>query len=142
MSLRPAPDCMTYLTALLPAHQGVAVYAALTRHADALHAAGDPRSLGQIKADTLVEWTTGIPGGITGIELNVVKDRPRPPPSRQRTRKACWLRHRAAAQARNLISDEEALNANKHRNNHRCRDKNPGLDAQTRPTQPQARSTP
>jgi hypothetical protein len=31
VSLRPAPDCMTYFTALLPAHQGVAVYAALTR---------------------------------------------------------------------------------------------------------------
>jgi hypothetical protein len=72
VSLRPAPDCMTYLTALLPAHQGVAMYTALTRHADTLHAAGDPRSLGQIKADTLVERTTGTPGGITGIEINLV----------------------------------------------------------------------
>jgi hypothetical protein len=72
VSLRPAPECMTYLTALLPAHQGVAVYTALTRHADTLHAAGDPRSLGQIKADTLVERTTGTPGGITGIDINLV----------------------------------------------------------------------
>jgi hypothetical protein len=72
VSLRPAPDCMTYLTALLPAHQGVAVHAALTRQADTLHAAGDPRSRGQIKADTLVERTTGTPGGITGIEINLV----------------------------------------------------------------------
>ncbi|MFE4833339.1 HNH endonuclease [Arthrobacter sp. NPDC056691] len=72
VSLRPAPDCMTYLTALLPAHEGVAVYAALTRHADTLKAAGDPRSLGQIKADTLVEWTTGTPGGITGIDISLV----------------------------------------------------------------------
>jgi hypothetical protein len=72
VSLRPAPACMTYLTALLPAHQGVAVYTALTRHADTLHAAGDPRSLGQIKADTLVERTTGTPGGITGIEINLI----------------------------------------------------------------------
>jgi hypothetical protein len=72
VSLRPAPDCMTYLTALLPAHQGVAVYTALTRHADTLHAAGDPRSRDQIKADTLVERTTGTPGGITGIEINLV----------------------------------------------------------------------
>jgi 5-methylcytosine-specific restriction endonuclease McrA len=72
VSLRPAPDCMTYLTALLPAHEGVAVYAALTRHADTLKSAGDPRSLGQIKADTLVERTTGTPGGITGIEINLV----------------------------------------------------------------------
>ncbi|MDQ1059315.1 hypothetical protein QFZ23_003216 [Arthrobacter globiformis] len=72
VSLRPAPDCMTYLTALLPAHQGVAVWAALTRHADTLHAAGDPRTLSQIKADTLVERTTGTRGGITGIDINLV----------------------------------------------------------------------
>lgn len=72
VSLRPAPDCMTYLTALLPAHQGVAVHAALTRHADTLTAAGDQRSRGQIKADTLVELTTGTPGGITGIDINLV----------------------------------------------------------------------
>jgi hypothetical protein len=72
VSLRPAPDTMTYLTALLPVHQGVAVYTALTRHADTLHAAGDPRSRDQIKADTLVERTTGTPGGITGIEINLV----------------------------------------------------------------------
>jgi 5-methylcytosine-specific restriction endonuclease McrA len=63
---------MTYLTALLPVHEGVAVLAALTRHADTLHAAGDPRSRDQIKADTLVERTTGTPGGIAGIELNLV----------------------------------------------------------------------
>ncbi|MFC9333252.1 HNH endonuclease [Arthrobacter sp. NPDC057009] len=72
VSLRPAPDCMTYLTALLPAHEGVAAYAALTRQADALRSAGDPRSLDQIKADTLVEWTTGTPGGISGIDVNLV----------------------------------------------------------------------
>ncbi|MDQ0862980.1 HNH endonuclease [Arthrobacter globiformis] len=72
VSLRPAPDTMTYLTALLPVHQGVAVYAALTRHADTLHAAGDPRSRDQIKADTLVERTTGTPAGITGIEINLL----------------------------------------------------------------------
>jgi hypothetical protein len=72
VSLRPAPDCMTYFTALLPAHQGVAVYTALTRRAETLKAAGDPRALNQIKADTLVEWTTGTPGGISGINLNLV----------------------------------------------------------------------
>ena len=72
VTLRPAPDTMTYLTALLPVHQGVAVHAALTRHADTLHAAGDPRTRDQIKADTLVERTTGTPGGITGIEINLV----------------------------------------------------------------------
>ncbi|MHA7224134.1 DUF222 domain-containing protein, partial [Arthrobacter sp. RHLT1-20] len=69
VSLRPAPDTMTCLTALLPVAEGVAVYTALTRHADTLRAAGDPRSRGQLMADGLVERTTGTPGGITGIEL-------------------------------------------------------------------------
>ena len=72
VSLRPAPDCMTYFTALLPAHEGVAVYTALTRQADVVRSAGDPRSRNQAMADTLVEWTTGTPGGISGIELNLV----------------------------------------------------------------------
>lgn len=34
VSLRPAPDAMTYLSALLPMTKGVAVYAALRRAAD------------------------------------------------------------------------------------------------------------
>jgi hypothetical protein len=72
VSLRPAPDCMTYLTALLPAHQGVAAYTALTRHADTLKSAGDPRSRNQAMADTLVESITGTPGGISGIDVNLV----------------------------------------------------------------------
>ena len=59
VSCRPAPDTMAYLTALLPVGQGVGVYAALTREADRLRAAGDPRTKGQIMADTLVERTTG-----------------------------------------------------------------------------------
>jgi hypothetical protein len=63
---------MTYFTALLPAHQGVAVYAALTRRAESLKSAGDPRTLNQIKADTLVESTTGTPGGITGVDISIV----------------------------------------------------------------------
>ncbi|MDQ1056615.1 hypothetical protein QFZ23_000516 [Arthrobacter globiformis] len=72
VSLRPAPDCMTYLTALLPAHEGVAVYAALTRQADTLKSAGDARSRNQAMADTLVERTTGTPGGIAGVEISLV----------------------------------------------------------------------
>ena len=72
VSIRPAPDTMCYLTALLPAGQGVAMYAALTRHADTLRNAGDPRTRGQLMTDTLVERTTGTPGGITGIELQLV----------------------------------------------------------------------
>ncbi|MBO0898275.1 HNH endonuclease, partial [Arthrobacter sunyaminii] len=59
VSCRPAPDTMTYVTALLPVAQGVGVYAALTREADRQRAAGDPRTKGQIMADTFVERTTG-----------------------------------------------------------------------------------
>ncbi len=72
--LRPAPDTMTYLTALLPVTQGVAAYAALRAAADTAAATGDgagdalpqdapvvPRSRGQVMADTLVERLTGQP---------------------------------------------------------------------------------
>ncbi|MEO3933789.1 DUF222 domain-containing protein [Micrococcaceae bacterium Sec7.4] len=72
VSLRPAPDTMCYLTALLPVAAGVAVHAALTRHADTQRAAGDPRTRGQLMADALVERTTGTPGGITGIEIQLI----------------------------------------------------------------------
>ncbi|MBT8159831.1 HNH endonuclease [Arthrobacter sp. GN70] len=72
VSLRPAPDTMTYLTALLPVAQGVAVHAALSRHADTLRSGGEARSRGQVMADTLVERTTGTRAGITGIDLQLV----------------------------------------------------------------------
>lgn len=55
VTLRPAPDSMAYVTALLPVKDGVAVYAVLSRSADAARAAGDPRARGQVMADTLVE---------------------------------------------------------------------------------------
>jgi hypothetical protein len=68
---------MAYLTALLPVAQAVAVYHALTRHADTARAAGDPRTRAQLMADTLVDRTTGTPGGITGVEIQLVMtDRP------------------------------------------------------------------
>ena len=72
VSLRPAPDTMCYLTALLPVSAGVAVHAALSRHADTLRSGGDERSRGQIMADDLVECVTGTPGGITGIEIQLI----------------------------------------------------------------------
>lgn len=59
VSLRPAPDTMTQLTALLPVAQGVAVMAALERAAGAARAEGDERGRGQVMADTLVERVTG-----------------------------------------------------------------------------------
>ena len=55
VTLRPAPDAMTWLTALLPVKDGVAAYAALTRTADSARAAGDTRGKGQLMADTLVD---------------------------------------------------------------------------------------
>ena len=58
VTIRPAPDCMTYVTALLPVAQGVGVYAALKRAADTTF---DERSRGQVMADTLVERVTGHP---------------------------------------------------------------------------------
>ena len=47
VSLRPAPDTMARLTALLPVAQGVAAYAALIAAADTARAAGDPRGRGR-----------------------------------------------------------------------------------------------
>ena len=94
VSLRPAPDTMTYLTALLPVTAGVAVYTALSRHADTLRNAGDPRGRGQLMADALVERGTGTPGGITGVEIQLVMTDRTLLQGRLRTRPAPRLRHR------------------------------------------------
>ncbi|WP_310243161.1 HNH endonuclease [Promicromonospora iranensis] len=59
VSVRPAPDLMVYLTALVPMAQGVQAYAQLKKHAEAARAAGDERGAGQIMADTLIERVTG-----------------------------------------------------------------------------------
>ena len=60
VSIRPGPDAMAYVTALLPAAQGVSVYAALNRAATTIV---DHRSRGAVMADTLVERVTGRPAG-------------------------------------------------------------------------------
>jgi hypothetical protein len=73
VSIRPAPDTMSYVTGLLPVAQGVAVHAALTKHADTLRAAGDQRSRGQIMADTFVERLTGqARAGDVPVEVQLV----------------------------------------------------------------------
>ncbi|MCB0911795.1 MAG: DUF222 domain-containing protein [Propionibacteriaceae bacterium] len=59
VTLRPAPEAMTILSATLPVAQGVAVYAALKRAADTARAGGDERGRGQVMADTLVTRCTG-----------------------------------------------------------------------------------
>jgi hypothetical protein len=60
VSIRPAPDTMTWVSALLPVAKGVAVFAALKAAADSARAAGDDRGKGQVMADTLVGRVTGI----------------------------------------------------------------------------------
>lgn len=66
VSLRPAPDCMTYLTALLPVKGGVACYAALKAAA----AAHSDQPQGQVMADTLVERVTGR-SPAEGVDVHV-----------------------------------------------------------------------
>ncbi|GLJ67578.1 hypothetical protein J2S40_000230 [Nocardioides luteus] len=73
VSLRPAPDTMTWLGALLPVKDGVAVFAALDQAAKAAQAAGDQRTRGQVMADTLVDRVTGRETGAKPkIEIKIV----------------------------------------------------------------------
>ncbi|OBF81300.1 HNH endonuclease [Mycobacterium sp. 852002-51163_SCH5372311] len=70
VSIRPAPDTMTYVSALLPVAQGVGVYAALRRAADTTF---DGRSRGQVMADTLIERITGVAAAVPApIAVNLV----------------------------------------------------------------------
>ncbi len=61
VTIRPAPDAMAIVTALLPMSQGVAVYAALHR---AVGTCADGRGRGQVMADTMVERVTGRPAEV------------------------------------------------------------------------------
>jgi hypothetical protein len=70
VTIRPAPDAMAYLMALLPMSQGVSVYAALRRAADTCP---DGRGRGQVMADTLVERVTGRPAEVpVPVAVNLV----------------------------------------------------------------------
>ncbi len=70
VTIRPAPDTMAIVTALLPMRQGVSVYAALKRSADTTF---DGRGRGQVMADTLVERVTGRPAEVPEpISVNLV----------------------------------------------------------------------
>jgi hypothetical protein len=70
VTIRPAPDSMAIVTALLPMSQGVAVYAALHRAADTC---GDGRGHGQVMADTMVERVTGRPAEVpVPVAVNLV----------------------------------------------------------------------
>ena len=59
VTIRPAPDTMTYVTSLLPVAQGVAAWASLRTAAQAQKAAGDQRTEAQIMADLFVQRLTG-----------------------------------------------------------------------------------
>ncbi len=59
VTIRPAPDMMVRISALLPVVSGVATYAALRTAADAAKGRGDARSRGQLMADGLVAAVTG-----------------------------------------------------------------------------------
>jgi hypothetical protein len=86
VTVRPAPDTMALVTGLLPAPQGVAVFAALSRYADSLRACGDPRSRAQIMADTFVERITGqttaadvpVEVGVVMSDRSLLGDAPEP----------------------------------------------------------------
>lgn len=73
VTLRPAPDTMSLLSACLPVEQGVACWAALHRSADDLVGRGDGRTRGQIMADTLVERVTGqARANDVGLDVSVM----------------------------------------------------------------------
>src|SRR6478752_2788030 len=66
VTVRPAPDTMAYLTALLPASVAIAAFAALQAYTQLVVGEGDERGRGQIMADTLVDRLTG--GAIAGCD--------------------------------------------------------------------------
>jgi hypothetical protein len=70
VTIRPAPDTMTWVSILLPVAQGVGAYAALRRAADTTF---DGRSRGQVMADTAFERITATPATTAApIAMNVV----------------------------------------------------------------------
>ncbi len=73
VTIRPAPDAMALVSALLPVAQGVAVYAALCKEADRARASGDPRGRNQLMADTLVCRATGqTSADAVAVEIQLV----------------------------------------------------------------------
>jgi hypothetical protein len=74
VTLRPAPDVMAQLSALLPVKDGVAVWAVLSSEADTARLAGDPRTRSQVMADVLVQRILGpsvAASGPAALTINV-----------------------------------------------------------------------
>jgi hypothetical protein len=73
VSIRPAPDAMVRLSALLPVAAGVSAYATLCRDADLNLSGGDRRGRGQLMADLLVERVTGqTRADQVPVEINLI----------------------------------------------------------------------
>lgn len=73
VGVRAAPDTMAVLSAFLPAEQGIAAWVSLDRYARAVRAAGDPRTIGQVMADALVQRLTGqATAAAVPVEIGVV----------------------------------------------------------------------
>jgi hypothetical protein len=65
VTLDPTPDAMAYLTAYLPLVDGVAIQTAIENHARAAKAAGDQRTLGELRVAALVGYASGSNGPST-----------------------------------------------------------------------------
>lgn len=73
VTIRPAPSTMSYVTGLLPVAQGVAVFASLKAAAETARASGDPRTVGQLMSDLLVERVTGqASAGAVPVEISLM----------------------------------------------------------------------
>lgn len=72
VSIRPAPDAMVRLSALLPVAAGVSVYASLDRGAKAQRSDGKAGSRGQLMADLLVQRVTGSEPGALPVEIHLL----------------------------------------------------------------------
>jgi hypothetical protein len=63
---------MTRLSAELPVATGVSVFKSLSDAADAARAGGDPRTRGQVMADTLAARVLGTTAGAVPVEIELV----------------------------------------------------------------------
>ncbi|GAB3990974.1 HNH endonuclease [Nocardioides marmoraquaticus] len=72
VSLRPAPDGMARLSAVLPVVDGISVWAELCRIADTARAHGDERARGEVMADELVTRILGRTAAESPVEVTLV----------------------------------------------------------------------
>ena len=77
VTIRPAPDTMTYVTGLVPVEQGVAVWASLKAGDKAEKAAGDDHTEAQLMADLFVQRLTGqVTANAVSAEIHLVMTPP------------------------------------------------------------------